>query len=301
MSAITSTLRWALSGTKRRRPEAETTPAEENEESKNDWNYGASVVEVARLGKEVDVLKAELARTKQAKDALEKDTDAELEQTRDEVQELEMALAASEEELARTKVEKGAKVETLETALAVSEEELARTKDEKKDLEDYNAVSEADLARTMDENEVLKQAVAALKADDSARETEELRRGEDTSVAKTPEKPETAPSTDTPQTKEQLAELSSACLEQVCAIFKEHMKRATERGESPGSYPNGMTVQTVIGALNGRFTDEQVWQALESLYDSNELFSVPSHSNFNSNFRSWAGLTKTRLYFWHYF
>ena len=212
-----------------------------------------------------------------------------------------MALAASEEELARTKVEKGAKVETLETALAVSEEELARTKDEKKDLEDYNAVSEADLARTMDENEVLKQAVAALKADDSARETEELRRGEDTSVAKTPEKPETAPSTDTPQTKEQLAELSSACLEQVCAIFKEHMKRATERGESPGSYPNGMTVQTVIGALNGRFTDEQVWQALESLYDSNELFSVPSHSNFNSNFRSWAGLTKTRLYFWHYF
>jgi uncharacterized protein YaiE (UPF0345 family) len=79
------------------------------------------------------------------------------------------------------------------------------------------------------------------------------------------------------------------------------MKRATERGESPGSYPNGMTVQTVIGALNGRFTDEQVWQALESLYDSNELFSVPSHSNFNSNFRSWAGLTKTRLYFWHYF
>jgi len=157
------------------------------------------------------------------------------------------------------------------------------------------------LARTKDENEVLKQAVAALKADDSARETEELRRGEDTSVAKTPEKPETAPSTDTPQTKEQLAELSSACLEQVCAIFKEHMKRATERGESPGSYPNGMTVQTVIGALNGRFTDEQVWQALESLYDSNELFSVPSHSNFNSNFRSWAGLTKTRLYFWHYF
>ena len=301
MSAIISTLRWALSGTKRRRPEAETTPAEENEESKNDWNYGASVVEVARLGKEVEVLKAELARTKQAKDALEKDTDAELEQTRDEVQELEMALAASEEELARTKVEKGAKVETLETALAVSEEELARTKDEKKDLEDYNAVSEADLARTMDENEVLKQAVAALKADDSARETEELRRGEDTSVAKTPEKPETAPSTDTPQTKEQLAELSSACLEQVCAIFKEHMKRATERGESPGSYPNGMTVQTVIGALNGRFTDEQVWQALESLYDSNELFSVPSHSNFNSNFRSWAGLTKTRLYFWHYF
>jgi hypothetical protein len=301
MSAITSTLRWALSGTKRRRPEAETTPAEENEESKNDWNYGASVVEVARLGKEVEVLAAELARTKQAKDALEKDTDAELEQTRDEVQELEMALAASEEELARTKVEKGAKVETLETALAVSEEELARTKDEKKDLEDYNAVSEADLARTMDENEVLKQAVAALKADDSARETEELRRGEDTSVAKTPEKPETAPSTDTPQTKEQLAELSSACLEQVCAIFKEHMKRATERGESPGSYPNGMTVQTVIGALNGRFTDEQVWQALESLYDSNELFSVPSHSNFNSNFRSWAGLTKTRLYFWHYF
>ena len=301
MSTITSTLRWALSGTKRRRPEAETTPAEENEESKNDWNYGASVVEVARLGKEVEVLKAELARTKQAKDALEKDTDAELEQTRDEVQELEMALAASEEELARTKVEKGAKVETLETALAVSEEELARTKDEKKDLEDYNAVSEADLARTMDENEVLKQAVAALKADDSARETEELRRGEDTSVAKTPEKPETAPSTDTPQTKEQLAELSSACLEQVCAIFKEHMKRATERGESPGSYPNGMTVQTVIGALNGRFTDEQVWQALESLYDSNELFSVPSHSNFNSNFRSWAGLTKTRLYFWHYF
>jgi chromosome segregation ATPase len=301
MSAITSTLRWALSGTKRRRPEAETTPAEENEESKNDWNYGASVVEVARLGKEVEVLKAELARTKQAKDALEKDTDAELEQTRDEVQELEMALAASEEELARTKVEKGAKVETLETALAVSEEELARTKDEKKDLEDYNAVSEADLARTMDENEVLKQAVAALKADDSARETEELRRGEDTSVAKTPEKPETAPSTDTPQTKEQLAELSSACLEQVCAIFKEHMKRATERGESPGSYPNGMTVQTVIGALNGRFTDEQVWQALESLYDSNELFSVPSHSNFNSNFRSLAGLTKTRLYFWHYF
>ena len=301
MSAITSTLRWALSGTKRRRPEAETTPAEENEESKNDWNYGASVVEVARLGKEVEVLKAELARTKQAKDALEKDTDAELEQTRDEVQELEMALAASEEELARTKVEKGAEVETLETALAVSEEELARTKDEKKDLEDYNAVSEADLARTMDENEVLKQAVAALKADDSARETEELRRGEDTSVAKTPEKPETAPSTDTPQTKEQLAELSSACLEQVCAIFKEHMKRATERGESPGSYPNGMTVQTVIGALNGRFTDEQVWQALESLYDSNELFSVPSHSNFNSNFRSWAGLTKTRLYFWHYF
>ena len=301
MSAITSTLRWALSGTKRRRPEAETTPAEENEESKNDWNYGASVVEVARLGKEVEVLKAELARTKQAKDALEKDTDAELEQTRDEVQELEMALAASEEELARTKVEKGAKVVTLETALAVSEEELARTKDEKKDLEDYNAVSEADLARTMDENEVLKQAVAALKADDSARETEELRRGEDTSVAKTPEKPETAPSTDTPQTKEQLAELSSACLEQVCAIFKEHMKRATERGESPGSYPNGMTVQTVIGALNGRFTDEQVWQALESLYDSNELFSVPSHSNFNSNFRSWAGLTKTRLYFWHYF
>ena len=301
MSAITSTLRWALSGTKRRRPEAETTPAEENEESKNDWNYGASVVEVARLGKEVEVLKAELARTKQAKDALEKDTDAELEQTRDEVQELEMALAASEEELARTKVEKGAKVETLETALAVSEEELARTKDEKKDLEDYNAVSEADLARTMDENEVLKQAVAALKADDSARETEELRRGEDTSVAKTPEKPETAPSTDTPQTKEQLAELSSACLEQVCAIFKEHMKRATERGESPGAYPNGMTVQTVIGALNGRFTDEQVWQALESLYDSNELFSVPSHSNFNSNFRSWAGLTKTRLYFWHYF
>ena len=301
MSAITSTLRWALSGTKRRRPEAETTPAEENEESKNDWNYGASVVEVARLGKEVEVLKAELARTKQAKDALEKDTDAELEQTRDEVQELEMALAASEEELARTKVEKGAEVVTLETALAVSEEELARTKDEKKDLEDYNAVSEADLARTMDENEVLKQAVAALKADDSARETEELRRGEDTSVAKTPEKPETAPSTDTPQTKEQLAELSSACLEQVCAIFKEHMKRATERGESPGSYPNGMTVQTVIGALNGRFTDEQVWQALESLYDSNELFSVPSHSNFNSNFRSWAGLTKTRLYFWHYF
>ena len=301
MSAITSTLRWALSGTKRRRPEAETTPAEENEESKNDWNYGASVVEVARLGKEVEVLAAELARTKQAKDALEKDTDAELEQTRDEVQELEMALAASEEELARTKVEKGAEVVTLETALAVSEEELARTKDEKKDLEDYNAVSEADLARTMDENEVLKQAVAALKADDSARETEELRRGEDTSVAKTPEKPETAPSTDTPQTKEQLAELSSACLEQVCAIFKEHMKRATERGESPGSYPNGMTVQTVIGALNGRFTDEQVWQALESLYDSNELFSVPSHSNFNSNFRSWAGLTKTRLYFWHYF
>ena len=301
MSAITSTLRWALSGTKRRRPEAETTPAEENEESKNDWNYGASVVEVARLGKEVEVLKAELARTKQAKDALEKDTDAELEQTRDEVQELEMALAASEEELARTKVEKGAKVETLETALAVSEEELARTKDEKKDLEDYNAASEADLARTKDENEVLKQAVAALKADDSARETEELRRGEDTSVAKTPEKPETAPSTDTPQTKEQLAELSSACLEQVCAIFKEHMKRATERGESPGSYPNGMTVQTVIGALNGRFTDEQVWQALESLYDSNELFSVPSHSNFNSNFRSWVGLTKTRLYFWHYF
>ena len=301
MSAITSTLRWALSGTKRPRPEAETTPAEENEESKNDWNYGASVVEVARLGKEVEVLAAELARTKQAKDALEKDTDAELEQTRDEVQELEMALAASEEELARTKVEKGAEVVTLETALAVSEEELARTKDEKKDLEDYNAASEADLARTKDDNEVLKQAVAALKADDSARETEELRRGEDTSVAKTPEKPETAPSTDTPQTKEQLAELSSACLEQVCAIFKEHMKRATERGESPGSLPNGMTVQTVIGALNGRFTDEQVWQALESLYDSNELFSVPSHSNFNSNFRSWAGLTKTRLYFWHYF
>jgi hypothetical protein len=301
MSAITSTLRWALSGTKRPRPEAETTPAEENEESKNDWNYGASVVEVARLGKEVEVLAAELARTKQAKDALEKDTDAELEQTRDEVQELEMALAASEEELARTKVEKGAEVVTLETALAVSEEELARTKDEKKDLEDYNAASEADLARTKDDNEVLKQAVAALKADDSARETEELRRGEDTSVAKTPEKPETAPSTDTPQTKEQLAELSSACLEQVCAIFWEHMKRATERGESPGSLPNGMTVQTVIGALNGRFTDEQVWQALESLYDYNELFSVPSHSNFNSNFRSWAGLTKTRLYFWHYF
>ena len=110
MSTIISRFRRAFSGTKRRRPEAETTPAEENEESKNDFNSGACVVwrtVVASLEKKVEVLK-------QANDALEKNTDAELEQTRDKVQKLEMDLAASEEELARTKVEKGAEVETLE-------------------------------------------------------------------------------------------------------------------------------------------------------------------------------------------
>ena len=90
MSTIISRFRRAFSGTKRRRPEAETTPAEENEESKNDFNSGACVVwrtVVASLEKKVEVLK-------QANDALEKNTDAELEQTRDKVQKLEMDLAA---------------------------------------------------------------------------------------------------------------------------------------------------------------------------------------------------------------
>ena len=164
MSAITSTLRWALSGTKRRRPEAETTPAEENEESKNDWNYGASVVEVARLGKEVEVLKAELARTKQAKDALEKDTDAELEQTRDEVQELEMALAASEAESARTKQDTRDAERAAAAFQATAFKAALVSGYAMQQATSAGEVADAEAGRVRAENDTLAAAVAALTA-----------------------------------------------------------------------------------------------------------------------------------------
>jgi replication factor A2 len=63
-----------------------------------------------------------------------------------------------------------------------------------------------------------------------------------------------------------------SCLDSVNAIFNGPL----------GGDANGVNVQTAIAALNGRFNDEQVRQAVESLVNDGHLYSTIDDAHFRS-------------------
>jgi replication factor A2 len=49
-----------------------------------------------------------------------------------------------------------------------------------------------------------------------------------------------------------------------------------------GNDPNGVNIADVVAALNGRFTDAQVREAVESLVNDGHLYSTIDDAHFRS-------------------
>ena len=69
------------------------------------------------------------------------------------------------------------------------------------------------------------------------------------------------------------AAADGSCLDVVNAVFM---------GRPQGEDANGINVQTVISALNGRFTSGQVLQAVELLVNDGHLYSTIDDAHFRS-------------------